>query len=119
METGLEASRAGTEEMKRFDEHYEQVRTLLREDAEARGRKVEAKLLDYQVGEGWERLCEFLGKDVPQQEFPRVNDSTVFKGRMRTLVRGKVKQLLQRAALLSVPVIAVGGALFLGWRSFD
>ena len=30
-------------------------------------------LLVFQVGEGWERLCEFLGHDVPDVEFPHEN----------------------------------------------
>jgi len=31
------------------------------------------QLLVFQVGEGWERLCKFLGKPVPAEEFPREN----------------------------------------------
>ncbi|OAP62185.1 hypothetical protein AYL99_04388 [Fonsecaea erecta] len=31
------------------------------------------RLLEYRAGEGWERLCEFLGKEVPSgQEYPRL-----------------------------------------------
>ena len=33
----------------------------------------EKQLLVYQVGEGWERLCDFLGKDVPDVAFPHEN----------------------------------------------
>ena len=36
------------------------------------------RLLEYQVQEGWEPLCRFLGKEVPKEEFPRVNDSAFF-----------------------------------------
>ncbi|MFI6028013.1 sulfotransferase family protein [Amycolatopsis magusensis] len=38
----------------------------------------EDKLLVYQVSDGWEPLCEFLGAAVPQEPFPRVNDSADF-----------------------------------------
>ncbi|XP_031567051.1 uncharacterized protein LOC116302014 [Actinia tenebrosa] len=31
------------------------------------------KLLVYSVEEGWEPLCEFTGKDVPDQPFPHLN----------------------------------------------
>jgi hypothetical protein len=37
-----------------------------------------AQLLVYQVKEGWEPLCAFLGVDVPDEPFPRTNDRTEF-----------------------------------------
>lgn len=36
------------------------------------------QLLVYQVKEGWEPLCEFLGKPVPAEPFPRTNDRAEF-----------------------------------------
>ncbi|KAF5024398.1 hypothetical protein F66182_3484 [Fusarium sp. NRRL 66182] len=30
--------------------------------------------LEYKLGNGWEPLCEFLGKDIPPVDFPRVNE---------------------------------------------
>ncbi|KAK1765441.1 hypothetical protein QBC33DRAFT_560806 [Phialemonium atrogriseum] len=30
--------------------------------------------LEYKLGDGWEPLCEFLGKEVPDVPFPRLND---------------------------------------------
>jgi len=35
----------------------------------------EGKLLFFDVKDGWEPLCETLGKEVPDVPFPRVNDS--------------------------------------------
>ena len=35
------------------------------------------KLLVWNVEEGWEPLCKFLGVPVPQSPFPRVNDKKV------------------------------------------
>jgi len=32
------------------------------------------RLLFYDVREGWEPLCKFLGKEVPDMPFPRIND---------------------------------------------
>jgi hypothetical protein len=34
--------------------------------------KNKEELLEYRAGEGWERLCEFLGKDIPDQPYPKV-----------------------------------------------
>lgn len=36
------------------------------------------QLLVYQVKEGWEPLCNFLGVDIPQEEFPRTNNREEF-----------------------------------------
>lgn len=35
-------------------------------------------LLRFDVAEGWEPLCAFLGKERPEEEFPHVNDSQAF-----------------------------------------
>ncbi|MFT4768578.1 MAG: hypothetical protein ACI8RN_001715 [Glaciecola sp.] len=35
-------------------------------------------LLEFQVKEGWGPLCDFLGVDVPEGEFPRTNDRKQF-----------------------------------------
>lgn len=49
-----------------YERHNEEVR-----------RDVPAeRLLDYQVGQGWEPLCRFLGVPVPDQPFPHLNDRT-------------------------------------------
>lgn len=37
------------------------------------------RLLVYQVSEGWEPLCEFLGRPVPDEPFPNVNDRAAFR----------------------------------------
>jgi hypothetical protein len=40
------------------------------------------RLLVWSVTEGWEPLCEFLEVDVPDAQFPRLNDSKVFVERI-------------------------------------
>ncbi len=37
------------------------------------GRERDLLLIDICAGEGWERLCPFLGFDIPPDEFPRRN----------------------------------------------
>jgi hypothetical protein len=51
-----------------FTEHIDAVR-----------REVPAeRLLEYEVKQGWEPLCAFLGRPVPEEGFPRLNDSAAF-----------------------------------------
>ena len=40
------------------------------------------RLLVWEVTEGWEPLCAFLGVDVPSQPLPRANDRETFTGRV-------------------------------------
>jgi hypothetical protein len=39
------------------------------------------RLLEFDVAEGWDPLCSFLGVPVPDEAFPRIND----RGQFRTL----------------------------------
>ncbi|MEV0183343.1 sulfotransferase family protein [Streptomyces sp. NPDC050625] len=46
-----------------------------------------ARLLVFEVGQGWEPLCAFLGVPVPDEPFPRSNDRAAFAeqiARLRT-----------------------------------
>lgn len=43
------------------------------------------RLLVYQMGEGWERLCRFLGVPAPAEPFPSENSRTEFIDRVRAL----------------------------------
>jgi hypothetical protein len=42
----------------------------------------EDRLLVWSVQEGWEPLCEFLEVDVPDAQFPRLNDSKMYQDRI-------------------------------------
>jgi len=48
-----------------FNDHNEEVKRLVPAE----------RLLVYDVKEGWEPLCKFLGKPIPNKPFPHVNDS--------------------------------------------
>lgn len=50
-----------------FREQRELVRNLCARSPE--------RLLEWQVQDGWEPLCQFLGEPVPGVEFPNINDS--------------------------------------------
>ncbi|KAH6681428.1 hypothetical protein B0J14DRAFT_445524, partial [Halenospora varia] len=57
-----EEMRANSRSM--YVEHYDLVKKIT----------PKGNLLVYSLGNGWEPLGEFLGKGVPEVEFPRVND---------------------------------------------
>jgi hypothetical protein len=69
------------------------------------------RLLIYRIEEGWEPLCKFLGKPVPNKPFPRVNDTAEFQKRSRFLF----------IVWHGVPLVALsllGGLAYGAWRYF-
>ena len=45
------------------------------------------RLLVWEVKEGWEPLCQFMGVPVPDQPFPRLNDTEEQQARLRSMKR--------------------------------
>jgi hypothetical protein len=46
------------------------------------------RLLVFDVRDGWNRLCAFLGVDVPDEPFPHLNDAEFMKQAMATAIGG-------------------------------
>ncbi|ORY06456.1 hypothetical protein K493DRAFT_203324 [Basidiobolus meristosporus CBS 931.73] len=61
-----------------FKSHIEEVKRVVPAD----------KLLVFEVKEGWEPLCKFLGKPVPDEPFPHVNDTAEMQGRIDEMLNG-------------------------------
>lgn len=55
-----------------FDRHNQRVIDTIEKD----------RLLVYRPGDGWEPICHFLGCDVPEGDFPRLNDTAEFRARL-------------------------------------
>ncbi|KAF2996818.1 hypothetical protein E8E13_002351 [Curvularia kusanoi] len=64
--TPLPTSRPQLQEY--WEKHIQYVKRCVPED----------RLLFYNVRDGWEPLCKVLGKEVPSEEFPRINDGKAF-----------------------------------------
>ena len=45
------------------------------------------RLLEWSVEGGWEPLCKFLGKEVPDEPFPRTNGAAGFEVRKDKLLK--------------------------------
>jgi hypothetical protein len=52
----------------RFDRHSAEVQAAIPPE----------RLLVFDAVQGWEPLCRFLGRPVPDTEFPRVNSTSDF-----------------------------------------
>ncbi|HEY9488585.1 MAG TPA: sulfotransferase [Chryseosolibacter sp.] len=63
-----------------FNKHIEDVKSYVPAE----------KLLVYNVTEGWEPLCKFLGVPVRDEPFPHLNKKEQFKGMLAQLVKGQI-----------------------------
>ena len=60
-------------------------------------------MLEYQLGQGWGPLCNFLGKDIPDIPFPHVNDSVEFDERKWL----RKKHIAIRIVRQLLPIVAI------------
>ncbi|HKV57881.1 MAG TPA: sulfotransferase [Ktedonobacteraceae bacterium] len=67
----------------RFEDKDFAISVFLRHIEEVKQHVPAEKLLVYDVKEGWEPLCAFLGVEVSAKPFPHVNDSASFVARIR------------------------------------
>ena len=67
----------------RFEDENHAIEVLERHNAEVQQRVPENRLLVYDVKSGWGPLCEFLGVEVPDEPFPRTNDTAQMRRRLQ------------------------------------
>jgi hypothetical protein len=80
-------------------DHYAKVRRIVPRE----------RLLDYQLGSGWKPLCEFLGKPIPNKEFPHLNETKAFAVWMRNIQRRELNRGLRfMGKFLLVPLLMLG-----------
>ena len=77
-----------------FNQHNEEVTQHVPAD----------KLLVFNVKEGWEPLCAFLGVDVPDTPFPHMNDRENFGGNRMRQIR---QQSIKNTAIVGASIVAV------------
>lgn len=79
-----------------YRQHYAKIRALVPKE----------RLLEYRLGSGWEPLCTFLGKRVPNEEFPWKNESKEMEIWMRrTQIRVLKGGFVTAAKVLWMPVL--------------
>ncbi|GAB3213161.1 hypothetical protein SAMN02745673_00294 [Marinactinospora thermotolerans DSM 45154] len=62
----------------RVDDPEAAIRVYEEHNAAVRAAVPPERLLVFEVGQGWERLCGFLGVEVPDEPFPQTNDRASF-----------------------------------------
>ncbi|KAF2159700.1 hypothetical protein M409DRAFT_37876 [Zasmidium cellare ATCC 36951] len=88
-----------------YKEHYNMIRGLVPKD----------NLLEWTVEDGWEPLCKLLGKEIPDEEFPKVNDTAAFAAKEGAWHKRNSAALLTNMSVF-VSVVAVGVAAIGSYR---
>jgi hypothetical protein len=66
----------------RFDDPAHAMAVFERNTAEVQAAFTGERLLTYHLGDGWEPLCRFLGRPVPETPYPRSNSAEAFHSMM-------------------------------------
>lgn len=75
------------------------------------------RLLVFRLEQGWEPLCEFLGKEVPGVPFPRVNETAAVRELVSVYIANSYKRAAGRLVVRLLPVlVAVVGVVVWRWR---
>jgi hypothetical protein len=67
----------------RFGDRAEAIRRFEEHNAAVRAEIAPERLLEFEIRDGWEPLCDFLGVAVPDEPFPRLNDTASFAERAK------------------------------------
>jgi hypothetical protein len=86
-----------------YERHYEDVRSMVPKE----------RLLEVDPEElSWEPLCEFLGREVPEEKFPKLQDEKAMRENLENAWWGMVQYCL-------LMLVAPGGAIFLGLMFYN
>lgn len=92
---------------KRFAvDHYDRIETALK----AKDREY----IDWYVEEGWEPLCRFLDKKVPETPFPRGNATKDFEPKVAQIIGGLIKSATINMAVCAAVTM---GLAAVAWKS--
>ena len=77
--------------------HYENVKRLAPKE----------KLLMFDLEQGWEPLCKFLGKPVPDVPFPRVNETKAVQEKVQLYIEESLRRAAIRIGKQMIPVLVI------------
>jgi hypothetical protein len=90
----------------RFEDRQYAIEVFNRWNRGVKERVPAERLLVYEVKEGWEPLCEFLGVEVPDNKaFPHLNDAEAFRRMIRRRLALAFVALIGGASLVAIALL--------------
>jgi hypothetical protein len=90
--------------------------------AMVRGSVAPERLLEWTVEDGYEPLCKFLDKEIPEKEFPKGNMPAQFARTVQVGQKVHMKRALRNLIFTISTLVAVGLAAVYqmdGWNLFQ
>ncbi|KAI9372876.1 P-loop containing nucleoside triphosphate hydrolase protein [Aspergillus egyptiacus] len=108
---GIFHSRTTTDGIQRnakwvYRDHCNMVRGMVPRD----------NLLEWSVEDGWEPLCKFLDKPIPNQPFPRTNNPGDYAEQAQQLIKKRSIQCLRNLTLTAVTLGGLTTAAVMWWQ---
>ncbi|OTA63179.1 hypothetical protein K449DRAFT_405308 [Hypoxylon sp. EC38] len=88
-----------------YNEYYERIKGMVPPE----------RRLEYKMDDGWEPLCAFLGKEVPDVPFPRLNDRKTHKAGDSKRKATILLATLRKTGPMMLSIVALGIALWYSW----
>lgn len=104
--SNLEDARLKSKE--KYREHYELIRRATPQD----------RLLKFKLSDGWGPLCDFLGKEIPEEPFPHINEKAWLDEKVQLALARGMKRLAWKVFICAVP-LAIAGISFYVYRKVD
>jgi hypothetical protein len=86
-----------------YKQHYADVRAELPKE----------RLLNYQLGSGWEPLCRFLEKDVPSVPFPHRNETKAIEASRSVTTKLGLMNVLRNISIVVGVGAVIAGSFFI------
>lgn len=102
--------------------HFEQLRQNAKAAYRAHNELVKRvtppeRLLLFKLEQGWNPLCKFLGKPVPDCPFPRINDAESVTEKISLYITEGIRRGLVDIAKKAVPIVVLAlSVVFWQWR---
>ncbi|CAF1456705.1 unnamed protein product [Rotaria sp. Silwood1] len=74
------------------------------------------RILEFKVQDGWEPLCKFLGKEIPEEDFPHSNDAQALSEERNQIKNEALAIVVQRLkkVLITISMLTIVGSIY--WR---
>lgn len=86
----------------KYREHYAMVRRLTPPE----------RLLEYKITDGWEPLCKFLGKPVPDVPFPFENEKKWLDEKVQIVLKRGLKRMAWKILVWFVVPLVTAGVIY-------
>ena len=87
----------------KYREHYALVESVTPSE----------RLLKFKLEDGWGPLCKFLGKPLPDVEFPKVNEAAALKEKVGLIAQRGLKNALENSLKVLLPIVVLAIAWWL------